>query len=295
MKELKGTFVVMVTPFTEKEQVDFEGFERNIDFYLENGIHGLLPLGSTGEFASLTEAERFKVVEFVVKKTAGRVPVCVGTATETTAQAIEYSKHALKSGADAVMILQPYYMKPSQEEMIYHFEQIAENVDIPIMLYNNPWTSGVDLELESVLKLAEKENIRYVKESTGDIRRLRDIKNQATEKITTICGWDDLALESFFHGAMGWVSVVANFLPREAAELFEAAVVHNDYQKARKIYNKILPLCIELETCGKLVQLAKYCLSRRKSFGGNVRAPRLPLEKEYCKKIDQMLEELGVL
>jgi len=294
MKQLEGSFAVMATPFTEDEKVDYQGLEKNIEFYLQNGIHGLIALGSTGEVISLTEEERLKIAEFVVEKTAGRVPVCIGTTDESTTKAIEYSQHARNAGADAVMILMPYYMKPLQEEMIYHFETIAEKVDIPIMVYNNPGTSGVDLTLESVLKLVDRENIQYIKESTGEVRRLRDINRLAEGKITTFCGCDDLALESFFMGARGWVSVVANFMPEEAAGLYEAAV-KKDYERARELYEKLLPFCIELETCGKLVQLTKYCLDQRGACGGYCRKPRLPLSEEYQQKIDRMLKGAGLI
>jgi 4-hydroxy-tetrahydrodipicolinate synthase len=294
VKELEGSFAAMVTPFTEEGRVDCEGLERNIEFYLRNGIHGLVALGSTGEVISLTEEERLRIAELVVRKTAGRVPVCIGATAETTAHVIEYGRHALDIGADAVMVLPPYYMKPLQEEMICHFEEIAGAVDIPLMIYNNPGASGVDLALESVLKLADRENIRYIKESTGDIRRLRDITRLAGNKIITFCGCDDLALESFFVGARGWVSVVANFMPAEAAGLYEAAR-DGDYARARELYEQLLPFCTELETCGKLVQLAKYCLKRRGGCGGYSRKPRLPLDAQYRRKIDKMLEKAGLL
>ncbi len=291
MKELRGTFVVMVTPFNENEGVDFDRLEKNLEWYLENGVHGVLPLGSTGEIASLSEKERLKIAEFVVKKVAGRVSVCVGATAETTKKTIEYTKHAQNIGADGVLILPPYYFNPLQEEIIYHFNNIADSVDIAVMIYNNPGTCGVDVELDTVLKLAEKGNIQYIKESTGDIKRLREIERLSQGKIITFCGSEELVLESFFLGAQGWVSVIGNILPKKSAKIFEAAVIKKDYKAARKIYNSILPLCIELESSGQLVQVVKYCMNKVGAYGGTFRAPRIPLSEEHCKKIDRMLEK----
>ena len=291
IKELKGTFVVMVTPFDENQNVNFKAMEENIEWYIEKGAYGLIPLGSTGEMASLTEKERYKIAEFVVKVTKNRVPICIGTTAETTAKTLEYTQHAEKIGADAVLILPPYYYNPIQEEIIYHYETIADNIHIPIMIYNNPEASGVDIQLETVLKLAEKENIKYIKESTGDIIRLREIERLSHGNIITFCGSEELVFESFFLGAQGWVSVISNALPELSSAIYQEAVINKNYKRAREIYNVILPLCIELEESGKLVQVVKYCMDRRGANGGNFRSPRLPLSKEYCKKIDRLLEK----
>ena len=291
MKELEGTFVVMVTPFDENQNINFKAMEENIEWYIEKGAHGLIPLGSTGEMASLTEKERYKIAEFVVKVTKNKVPVCIGTTAETTAKTLEYTQHAEKIGADAVLILPPYYFNPLQEEIIYHYETISDAVSIPIMIYNNPGTSGVDIQLETVLKLAEKENIKYIKESTGDIIRLREIERLNHGNIITFCGSEELVFESFFLGAQGWVSVISNALPELSSAIYEETVINKNYKRAQEIYNVILPLCIELEESGKLVQIIKYCMDRRGANGGNFRSPRLPLRKEYCKKIDRLLEK----
>ncbi len=288
---LKGIFVVIVTPFDENEEIDFNNLEKNIEWYIEKGVHGLIPLGSTGEFASLTEKERYDIAEFVVRIVNNRIPVCIGTTAETTAKTLEYTQHAEKIGADGVLILPPYYYNPSQEEIIYHYETIADNVNIPIMIYNNPGTSGVDIKLETVLKLAEKENIKYIKESTGDIIRLREIERLSQGKIITFCGSEELVLESFFLGAQGWVSVIGNALPELSVAIYEEAVLNKNYKRAQEIYHVILPLCIELEESGKLVQIVKHSMDRRGIKGGNFRSPRLPLSKEYTEKIDRLLAE----
>lgn len=291
IKELKGTFVVMVTPFDENQNINFRAMEENIEWYIEKGAHGLIPLGSTGEMASLTEKERYEIAEFVVKVVNNRLPVCISTTAETTAKTIEYTQHAEKIGADAVLILPPYYFNPLQEEIIYHYETISDAIHIPIMIYNNPGASGVDIQLETVLKLAEKENIKYIKESTGDIIRLREIERLNHGDIITFCGSEKLVFESFFLGAQGWVSVISNALPELSSAIYEEIVINKNYKRAKEIYNVILPLCTELEESGKLVQIIKYCMDRRGANGGNFRSPRLPLSTEYCKKIDRLLEK----
>ncbi len=291
MKKLRGTFVVMATPFDENEEVDFNAMEKNIEWYLKNEVHGIIPLGSTGEFSTLSEEERLKIAEFVVEKVNGRIPVCVSTSANSTFKTIEYTKHAQSIGADGVLIISPYYFNPLQDEILYHFETIADNVDIPIMLYNNPGTSGVDMELETVLKLAKKDNIEYIKESTGDIIRLREIERLKDDNITTFCGSEELVVESFFLGAQGWVSVIANAFPRKASAIFEAAVLENDYKKASEIYYQILPICNELEQSGKLVQVLKYCMDKRGANGGNYRSPKQGLDKKYLKKLDKLIEK----
>jgi len=291
IKELKGTFVVIVTPFDKNQNINFKALEENIEWYIEKGAHGLIPLGSTGEMASLTEKERYEIAEFVVKVIDNRLPVCICTTAETTAKTIEYTQHAEKIGADAVLILPPYYYNPIQEEIIYHYETIADNVHIPIMIYNNPGASGVDIQLETVLKLAEKENIKYIKESTGDIIRLREIERLSHGNIITFCGCEELVFESFFLGAQGWVSVISNALPELSSAIYEETVINKNYKRAQEIYNVILPLCIELEESGKLVQIVKHCMDKRGVNGGHCRFPRLPLSKEYANKIDGLLEK----
>ncbi len=288
MVRLQGTFVVIVTPFNDDDGVDFDGLSRNLEWYLENGVHGIIALGSTGEFASLTEGERQAVGQHVMRHVGQRVPVVLGTAAETTRKSIEYTQFAADIGASGVLIIPPWYFNPSQDEMIHHFQTIADNTTTPIMIYNNPGTSGVDLSLESVSTLAKHQFIQYIKESTGDIRRIRDIKRACGDSVVTFCGADDLALESFQVGAEGWVSVIANIFPKLASQLFEAAVVEKDVVTAASIYNRLLPMCEELEYSGKLVQVAKYFLARQGFCRDTVREPRLGLDQDHCRRLDRI-------
>ena len=292
MAHLRGVYVVMVTPFDENERIDYGAYERNIEWLLERGVVGVIPLGSTGEVASLTHEERLEVAEFVLKKVNGRVPVIVGSTAETTAQTIAYTKHAKDHGAAAVLILPPYYHKPLPEEIVHHYKTIASAVDIPIMLYNNPGTCGVDVQLDTVQELAKIENVQYIKESTGDLKRIRDIIRTCGDDISGFCGSEELALESFLVGAQGWVCVAGNAVPQLTQALFDAVVEENDLAKAREIYEVILPLCHELEASGKLVQVIKYSMSLMGAEGGKVRAPRLPVDPEYAKRLDAIMADI---
>lgn len=214
MTNLKGVYPVLVTPMHNDETVNWDGLKNNIEYFINQGVDGLAINGSTGEFVSLTKEERFKAVEEAVKQVAGRIPLIVGTAAETTEEAIEYTQQAEKAGADAALLINSYYAHPKEEEIYEHFKAVAESVSFPIMIYNNPFTSGVNISVETILRTGrDVENITHVKESSGEIRNVRDISRQGKGFIKTFCGADDMVLESFTVGAEGWISVAGNIAP----------------------------------------------------------------------------------
>src|SRR6056297_1641796 len=171
----RGSYTVMVTPFNDSSELDESALRRMVDWQIERGTHGLIPLGSTGEFLSLTHAERSRVAEIVVEQAAGRVPVLVGSAAEWTDEAVKLSRAAEAAGADGLMIIPPYYSSPSEDEVYTHFARIGSAVSIPIMVYNNPFTSNVDLSPELLARLSTIDAVRYVKESSGDVGRVARI------------------------------------------------------------------------------------------------------------------------
>ncbi len=292
---LRGSFPVMVTPMNADYSVDFGGLRDNIDFYIDRGARGLIPLGSTGEFSSLTSEERFAVAEAAIDHVAGRTHVIVGASAEATVEAIEYAQQARSAGADAVMILPPYYCKPLADEIYCHFADIARAVDIPIMVYNNPGTTGVDVLAETVLRLAhEFDNVAYIKESTGDVRRIRDILLDGNEDITGFCGAEDLVIESLLVGAKGWVSVVGNVVPDRVTQLFEAVADRGDMEEGWKIYRDILPMCRFLEECGKMAQATKAAMEHIGQAGGPARPPRRPLSPGQLEEMADLLGRLGL-
>ncbi|MCR4398181.1 MAG: 4-hydroxy-tetrahydrodipicolinate synthase [Firmicutes bacterium] len=296
MPAIEGVYTVMVTPFKRNGDVDYEGLKKNVEWQISRGIHGLLPLGSTGEFAGMEDDEKKQVAELVVQTANGRVPVAVGTTAETTEKTIALTRHAKEIGAVGVMILPPYYCKPSQEEMYTHFARIADAVDIPVIIYNNPWSSGVDMQAETVARLAEySPNLRYVKECTADIKRLRDIRVLCGDKVTLFCGWEDLAYESFVMGARGWVSVIANIAPGMAMELYDLVAQKRDLDRGWELYRVMLPMLKQLEYSGKLHQTLKYSMDRMGLCGGITRSPKLPLTEADMTKIDGMLASMGLV
>jgi 4-hydroxy-tetrahydrodipicolinate synthase len=292
MRRFEGTFVVAVTPFTPNEDLDLKALRENIDFYIENGIYGIIVCGSTGEFASLSVQEHKKVAEEAVDHTNGRVPVIVGTGACATRQVIELSKHARDVGADGVMIVPPFYTKPKENELYEHYRRIAEAVDLPIIAYNNPWTSKIDMQPSFIAKLSEIDNICYVKESSGDITRIWRIIHLTKGKMTVFCGSDNLALESFLMGARGWVCVAANIFPKYTSRLFELVCKEDNIGDARALYFELLPLLNFLEETGKFAQLSKAGLEILGKRAGPPRRPLLPISDEEREELKTLIEKI---
>jgi 4-hydroxy-tetrahydrodipicolinate synthase len=286
-----GVYAVVCTPFTENDEVDEGTLRRHLRFLLDAGVHGVIPTGSTSEFAALSEAERKRVADITLDEVRGRVPVVVGTAAVSTRDTIMYSQYAENAGADGVMIVPPYYCHPTERELYHHYEAVAESVHLPIMLYNNPWTSGVDMQPALVARLAEIENVAYVKESSGDMRRVSEITRLCGDRLTVFCGADNLALEMFAVGIQGWVAAPANAIPRQCVQLYELAAVKKDLDKARELYLKMLPYFTALES-GQFVQYVKASLE---ILGKPIGAPRKPLlrpaEEDY-RKLEGLLRAL---
>jgi len=292
MNNFEGTYVVAVTPFNKKGELDIEALKKNIDFYIENGVHGVSVTGSTGEFASLTDDEKKEIYKETVEQANGRVPIIAGTATCSTRKVIELTKYASDVGVDGALIVPPFYSKIDDEEIFRHYESIGKSVDMPIMLYNNPFTSKIDIKPELIARISEISNIKYVKESSGDITRIWKIKELTKGEMTVFCGADNLALESFLMGARGWICVAANIFPRETSRLYELANNEKDYYKARELYNKLLPLCNYLEDTGKFTHIAKYGLELRGMKAGLPREPFLPLNEEQKKKVKDIVKNI---
>lgn len=290
---LRGVYVVTVTPFTRDGNVDLAGIEKNADWLIRQGVHGLIPLGSTGEFASLEDEDKKAVVDRVMKTAGGRVPVVVGATAETTDKAIRNAKYAEAAGAAGVLVLPPYYYTPDQEEIYDHYRRIAEAVKVPVMIYNNPGSSKVDIQADTVARLARVPGIECIKESTGDIRRITEIRLLTEDKLTVFCGWEDMAYESFLMGARGWVCVLGNILPKECVELYDLVAVKKDLPAAWTLYRKLLPLLRHLEYAGKPHKTLKYVLDKMGLAGGFSSSPKRALDTEDKAVIDKMLADLG--
>ncbi|MHC4203185.1 MAG: 4-hydroxy-tetrahydrodipicolinate synthase [Planctomycetota bacterium] len=271
----EGVYSALVTPMTVDEEVDYQTLGEFVNYLIEEGgLQGLIPLGSTGEYYALSDQEREAVVKTTLAATAGRVPVLVGTNGGSTRQIIAYSRQAETLGAAGLLLAAPYYSLPTPDELYRHFMRINDAVGIPIMLYNYPGRTGVDMTPDLIERLAELDNIQYVKESTGDATRVSEIIRRCGEQIKVFCGCDTLALESFMMGAVGWVGGVVNALPKAHVRLFELAVENKDFMAARKLYYKLLPVLSLMEGAGQYTQFVKAACAMN---GHPVGPPRRPL------------------
>ncbi len=292
MTTFRGSFTVMVTPFTDDGRLDEEGLARFVDWQVREGAHGLIPLGSTGEFLSLTRAERRRVGEIVVQAAAGRVPVLIGTAAEWTKDAVDLTVEAQSIGADGVMIIPPFYSSPTADEIYAHYRAIAGAIRIPIMIYNNPFTSNVDLSARLVARLSEIDNVSYIKESSGSVPRTAEIIRLCGDRMTVFSGYHPW--ESYRVGAAGYVSVFSNIAPALSAELYTRTVVENDFAGSRAIADRVAPLLDAL--AGDLyVSATKAALGMMGQPGGPPRAPRLPLPDDRRAPLKAVLESLGLV
>ncbi len=287
-KKLYGILAVMVTPFDEKGAIVYEDAAKHIEWLLSSGVHCLLPLGATGEFSALSTEERKQFAEFVVKQAAGRVPVCVGAVSQSVSQTLELAKHAEAIGADAVMCLPCPGLHLSQDEIYSYYKYLSENVNISVMVYNNPGSSGVTISPETLARVAELPHMDYLKESTGDVKRLTRAVDEVGDKLDPLCGCEDLAMESFLMGAKGWVCVLANIAPAMSVQLYELTIA-GKLEEARAVYRKVLPMLRLFEETGQLWQIAKYVLQKRGMNSGICRLPRGPISSDVKALVDAEL------
>ena len=293
MTEFQGSFTVMVTPFTEDgAAVDEKAIRRLVEWQIEQGAPGLIPLGSTGEFLSVSAEERTQVVETVVDQAAGRVPVIIGTADEWAAKAVRYSKEAERLGADGVMVVPPYYSNSTEDELFEHYRQISEAISIPIMVYNNPNTANVDLLPAFLARLTQLDNVRYVKESSGDIARVREIDHLSEGRMTVFAGYH--AYDSIRLGAKGWVSVCGNIAPRLSADVYDLTAGKEDPAGGRDVYHRLLPL-LDAISGDLYVSATKAAMALIGMPVGGPRLPRLALPETKIAGLKRVLSELGAL
>jgi 4-hydroxy-tetrahydrodipicolinate synthase len=290
-KQFRGVFTVMITPVDARGAVDLGALAAFTDWQIHEGIHGLIPLGSTGEFLSLSEEERDGVAATVIKTSSGRVPVLIGTGAEDTREAVRLSRKAEAMGADGVMIIPPFYCTPTDDELVEHYRTIAAAISIPIMVYNNPATANVDLMPELLARIAEIDGCDYVKESTLEVTRVRDIVRLAGDNMTVFGGI--LGFESFVEGAQGWVAVASNVAPGPMARIFELAADEKKYEEARALYLEWLPI---IQAVGGQAYVAgSKALLNHMGFGaGRPRPPRLPLPPQRDEAMKALVHQFAL-
>lgn len=294
-QEFQGIFSALVTPMTAAEEIDYDVLAGFIDYLIEGGgIHGIIPLGSTGEYYALSAEERAAVVKTTIEAVGSRLPVLVGANAGSTREVVAYCRQAEQLGAAGVMLAAPYYSLPTPDELFEHFRAVSESIGIPIMLYNYPGRTGVDMTPELIERLAGLERVQYVKESSGDASRVGEIIRRCGERITVFCGCDTAALESLVLGAVGWVGGVVNVLPKAHVELFDLAVGQQDFPAARQLYYRLLPTLALMEGGGKYTQFVKAGCELTGHPVGPPRRPLLPATGDEVARLRQALCPLGV-
>jgi 4-hydroxy-tetrahydrodipicolinate synthase len=292
-KKYKGVYTVVCTPFDQQGELDGAALRRHIRWLVDDcRVHGIIPCGSTGEFAFLTEAERKQVVAITVDEVKQRLPVVAGAAACSTRETIMYSRCYQGLGVDAVMVVPPYYGHLSQEELYYHYATLAGAIDLPIVVYNNPGTSGSDILPSTLARLAEFGNIVAVKESTGVMQRVVEIMQRCGDQFEVLCGCDTLVMEMFAMGVEGWIAAPANVAAKRCVEMYELMVVQKDFAKAWELYSQLRPLMDLFESSGLYVQLAKAGLEMMGRSIGLPRKPLLPPSEELKASLKAILDTL---
>jgi 4-hydroxy-tetrahydrodipicolinate synthase len=282
-----GIIPAVTTPFAADGSIDVAGLEANLTALLDAGIHGVVATGTMGEAGSLSTAERRTVVAEVARVVDGRIPVIAGISSGTPAAAIALGADAAEAGASTLMMLPPLGYRADADETVAYYRAVTEATGLPLMAYNNPEASGVDMTPELIVRLYEEvDGVVAIKECSGDARRIPALLN-AAPGLEVLVGGDDWALEGFCAGATGWVTGVADVLPRECVELYEACRA-GELETAREIYARLLPLA-RFDMTPKLVQYFKAAMDEVGLAGGPTRPPRLPLtDNERAALLDAM-------
>ncbi len=286
-----GAMVALVTPFQEGE-IDFQTLDELIDFQLAGGIDAIVPIGTTGESPTLTPEEHKQVIERIVKAVGGQVPVIAGAGSNSTAEAIEYTEYSKKVGADATLQVGPYYNKPTQEGFYQHFKAIAEEVDLPMVLYNIPGRCGAGMTPETIARLAELENIVAVKEATGSLDQASEIAARCD--ITIISGDDSLTLPLASIGGKGVISVVANIVPADVKAMTDL-ILEGDLVSARQWHKKLFTLCKSMLTLATNPIPIKAAMAMLNMASEELRLPMTPLEEDKKAILKKTLEDYGLL
>ncbi|MCF6439788.1 dihydrodipicolinate synthase family protein [Pseudoalteromonas luteoviolacea] len=282
----QGVYPAVTTQFNEDESINFETTKAMINSLIEEGVHGIIVLGTVGENCALRAEEKRQVLSAAKEVVAGRVPLLAGVAETTTALAVEFVQDAQQLGADGFMVLPGMVYRSTEREAIYHYQQVARATSLPIMIYNNPITYGVDVSIEGMRTLAAEPNIVSVKEATEDTRRISELISAFGERFVIFGGVDDVALESLMLGATGWISGLTNVFPRESVAIFKLAQ-QGRFAEATELWRWFLPL-LRLDTVPTLVQCIKYAEQLAGRGSEKTRSPRLSLtdsEKAYVSRL----------
>lgn len=289
---LRGSIVALITPFKDGK-VDEKALQALVEWHVAEGTHGLVPCGTTGESPTLSHEEHGRVVELVIEAAAGRLPVIAGTGSNSTAEAIERTAHARHAGAAAALVVTPYYNKPTQDGLYRHFKAIHDAVDIPIVIYNIPGRTAVDMSVATMAELAKLPNIVGVKEATGDVSRVSRQRAACGPGFIQLSGDDALALGHMAHGAHGCISVTANVAPRDCAQFQEACMAGN-FARALEIQDRLIVLheALFVETNPAPVKHAAKLLGL---CSDDLRLPLAPITAASAARVEAALRSAGLL
>ena len=290
--KFKGSFPALITPF-KNGSIDEDAFQSFVNWQIEQGSHGLVPVGTTGESPTLNHDEHKRVVELCIEAADGRVPVIAGAGSNSTAEAVDLAKHAEEAGADGVLVVTPYYNKPTQEGLYQHYKAINDAISIPIIIYNIPGRSVVDMTVETMARLFELKNISGVKDATADLTRMSQQRLAMGLEFNQLTGDDGSTLGFMAHGGDGAISVTANIAPAHCAE-FQNACLEGDFARALEIQDKLLPVhdAMFVEASPAPV---KYAAERLGLCSSKARLPIVPLSEAGRKTVDEALISAGIL
>lgn len=289
----RGVSTALITPLLPDKSVDYDGLRRNVQFQIENGVKGLLPLGTTGETPTLMDDEKKKIVQTVVeqaKASGSQVRVMQGVGTNSTAKTIHNARQAIEWGVDAILVVTPYYNKPTQEGVAAHFEAVNDVVNVPIVVYNIKGRTGVNIETGTLQRIAELENIIAVKEASGDINQMMDVLARIPE-LAVYSGDDGMTFPLLCLGGQGVISVVSNLFPRQVVAMTEAAL-EGRIEEARKIHFDLLPFfkAAFIETNPAPI---KYAMSYMGMAAGPLRLPLVEIKEASKEKVRQVLDTMA--
>lgn len=293
MAEIKGIIPAMVTPLDDQEELDEAALRHLVNYLIERGVHGLFPVGSQGEFYAFSPEEKQRVWEIVVEEASGRVPVCAGTGAITTRQVIELNKIAEKAGVNAVSVLTPFFIHPTEAELYDHYAAIAEATSLPVLLYNNPGRTGVNFSASFVARLGEHPNIAGIKDSSGDLTLTIEMVRQTDDDFTVLMGRDSLIFAGLQHGIKGAIAATANVAPALVVEIYEA-FQEGDLARALAAQEKLLPLRTAFGL-GTFPVVVKDAMNMIGVPAGPARRPLRSLTGEARDKLRYVLEQVGAL
>lgn len=290
---IRGSMVALATPMHPNGDVDWEALDRVVDIHLENGTDSIVAVGTSGESATLDYDEHLEVVKRVVKRVAGRIPVIAGTGANSTREAIEMTRGAKEAGADACLLVTPYYNKPTQEGLVLHYTAVAEAVDIPQILYNVPGRTACDMQPETVVRLASVKNIVGIKEATGDIDRARFLVENTPEDFAIYSGDDGTAIELILAGGQGNISVTANIAPAQMSQLCRLGL-EGKADEARALQAKLMPLHSAMFTESNPIPV-KWAMHELGWCDTGIRLPLTPLSVSLRAPLVEVLKQTGLL